>query len=81
MQSQLVGRIGVITVPVRATNGSQGAGADRLGEVELVINGVHETYLCTAATDIDADRDVLVIGDEGARRLVVEPWTALPGRR
>ena len=71
MTSTPVGRVGRLEVAVR--------GIDAPGEVEVVLDGMCETYIAYAGEPVPRHSAVLVIGDRGARGVDVVPWELAPG--
>ena len=71
MSSTPVGRVGRLAVAVR--------GDDAPGEVEVVLDGMCESYIAYAGSPLPRHSTVLVIADRGARGLDVVPWELVPG--
>ncbi|MCW2620980.1 MAG: hypothetical protein JWL64_582 [Frankiales bacterium] len=66
-----VGRVGRVTVAVR--------GRQRPGEVEVVVQGLPETYIAYSTEPLAYAAAALVIHDRGERSLDVVPWSFPPG--
>jgi membrane protein implicated in regulation of membrane protease activity len=67
--SSLVGCTGSLIV---ATRGDAGA-----GEVLLNVRGSREAYLAWSGGPLPKGTEVLVIGTQGPRTVLVEPWPGL----
>jgi hypothetical protein len=65
--SSLLGRIGVLVI---GTRGSEGA-----GEVLLKIRGGSETYLAWSDEPLPKGATVLVVESRGTRMVDVTPWS------
>ena len=61
-----VGRVARVLVALR--------GADRPGEVELVLDGVLQTWIAYSDEELARGATVLVVAERGARSVDVVPW-------
>jgi hypothetical protein len=71
MSGSVVGRVGVVRVPVR--------GPSAPGEVEITLSGLAEGFIAYSPERIARDAAVLVIHDRGDRSVDVVPWSFPPG--
>lgn len=71
MSSTPVGRVGRLAVAVRSE--------DAPGEVEVVLDGMCESFIAYAREPVARSTSVLVIADRGARGVDVVPWELVPG--
>ncbi len=63
---EVTGKVGRIIVRVRGSEGP--------GEVLVRVRGGSEAFIAYADTEIERDRDVLVVNSRGERSVDVVPW-------
>ena len=66
---ELIGCVGSVITATRGDNG--------IGEVSINHHGYHEVFLAWSKDPLPKGTSVLVVGIQGIRTLLVEPWNDL----
>ncbi|ORB87523.1 hypothetical protein B1987_14005 [Mycobacterium kansasii] len=67
--TSVIGCVGTLIVATR--------GVDGAGEVVLPVRGSKEAFLARSDEALPKGTKVLVVGVQGARTVIVEPWTQM----